>query len=310
MDESRVPSAPELRAFLLAFASPRPFVILGAGASVPIAPRAKQLREIIRRDFAALGCWPCGGNEPDAALFDRVFWDFVPETHEDLLLFSNRGRLALFVQRALTVPLSKSIPPQYAVFKWAPRGTTLFNYNLDGLATHHLGKRLRVSTPHGSLDREWTASPDFMRYLGWSLDFDLPSWRPKLLPGPEPTTVTDSTSFRYARTPLADATAVVIIGYSFALNPFGKLDDNESFEYFIDIQTRASCPILVVNDRPTTLVDRIRDRFKSKRVQLVQMRWDLFSSALLPLLGPALSMGDMRSDSGIKSIGANYAGLL
>ncbi len=44
---------------------------------------------------------------------------------------------------------------------------------------------------------------EVMRYLEWSWDFDLPSWRPKVLPGPEPPTITDASAFQSARTSLA-----------------------------------------------------------------------------------------------------------
>lgn len=275
-------STVDMRAFLSALASPRPFVVLGAGSSVPLVPTTAELRGSIRRDFAGLGCWPVGNWQTSASL-SGVFSDFDPETPEDLLLLSNAGRLDLFLQKALTVSFSRSAP-QFEVFKWCSPGATLFNYNLDGLATYHVGGRLPVFTPHGSIDREWTTSPEVTSYLECSLDFDWPSLRPKILPGPEPTTVTRDSAFQYARTALTSATAVAIIGYSFALNPLGRLNDSESFEYFIDAQTSATCPVFVVNDRPTPLIDRLRDRLKSNRVRLIRLRWDLFSSAILPLL--------------------------
>lgn len=303
-----LPPTESLKELLSAVASPRPFIVLGAGTSVPLVPATAQIRDYVRRDFAATGSWPA---EPrtGGTLFNRVFGNFVLRSFEDCLLLRNRGGLDLFVQKALTVPLSGPAPAQYRILRQASRGTTFFNYNLDSLASFYLGRQFSVHTPHGSLDREWTTSPYVMDYLNLSLDSSFPHLRPKVLPGPEPATITNSSSFMRARIPLAKASAVVMIGYSFALNPFGKLDDDESFEHFVDLQSRATCPILVLDYRPISLIDRLRDRLKSNRVRLVQLRWDLFSSALMPLLGTAASIGDLRSDSGIRAIRENYARL-
>lgn len=303
-----VPSPFEIHKLLSAMSSPRPFIYLGAGASRPLLPGTSEIRDIVRRDFAALGSWPAPGDR-NCALFDTIFHDFVPETSTDWLLFSNRARLALFVQKAITAHLTRRPPAQYAVLKWTSPRAVLFNYNLDSLASYYVGHKRQVLTPHGSIDREWTTAPEIMEYLEWSLETDLRSFRFKVLPGPEQTDVTRQRCFSFARPKLTEATAVIIVGYSFARNRFGKLDDSESFEYLVEAQEKSSCPIYIVNDRPTDLEVRMQSRLKSKRVQLIQLRWDIFSNAILPLLDRCSSLGDLDSQAGILAVGQRYTNL-
>ena len=303
-----VPSPFEFHKLLSAMSSPRPFMYLGAGASRPLVPCTSGIQHSVLRDFAALGSWPAPGDR-NCALFDTIFPDFVPKTSIDWLLFSNRGRLDLFVQKAITAPITRRPPAQYAVLRWTSPRAVFFNYNNDSLASYHVGRQRQVLTPHGSIDREWTAATEIKKYLAWSLETNFPSLRYKVLPGPEQTDVTRQRCFSFARPKLTEATAVIIIGYSFARNRFGKLDDSESFEYLVEAQEKSSCPIYIVNDRPTDLEVRMQSRLKSKRVQLIQLRWDIFSNAILPLLDRCSSLGDLDSQAGILAVGQRYTNL-
>ncbi len=303
-------SPEDIARLIEALGSARPFVIVGAGASAPIVPLTDRLQKAVREELFAVGSYP-GGSFGDVVpahnvLFDRIFPNFQARTLEDHLLHFQRSRLELIFQKVLTAPLTQRVPFQYSIFNLLSSRTVLFNYNLDWQASVYNGYYLRVMTPHGSVDREWTATGDWIKNRAASLDFKLPSLRYKCLPGPEPSSVTSRPPFLSARRALQQATALVLIGYSFALNRFGKLDDAESFEYVIDAQNHSDCPVIVVNDRPTFLVDRLRDRFKSKRVKLIQIRWDYFSEGVCKGLASRGAIVDLLTNSGVRSLLKRY----
>jgi hypothetical protein len=274
-----------LRTFLDSMLRPRGFYILGAGASSGLVPFTPELRDEIKRTYWSIGMYPATA-APRTELFKRVvagyqggaFWD----SQEAALQHITTGALDLLVQKQLSYPLRQAIPAQYQFLRSVGAPSLFFSFNLDGLAKACLGDVHVVLEPHGTVDREWTEAPDFDTLLEWALDIELPHLRPKLLPGPEPTSITGSVPYLRARNWIRRAPSVSLIGYSFGKNDRGH-DDEESFEYVIEHVTATSCVLFVVSPDPFELAALIEERLRSKRVLPVALYWDVFTKAAASL---------------------------
>src|SRR5579863_1333549 len=217
---------------LLSVMSKPAFWIAGAGASVGLAPLTVDLRKRISSRYLDRGSFaPCSAQR--TPLFDRVVLAPMRTKYgwaDYLLSTIPASMLELLVQKELSVPLvSDGSPPQYWLLKQAAPESVFFSFNLDGLARFHLSSTHRVIEPHGTADRLWTESPNFDQAFEWSEDVTLPAVHRRLLPGPEPSSITSTIAYTQARPHLASARAVVILGYSFARFR-GRRDDSESFE--------------------------------------------------------------------------------
>jgi hypothetical protein len=193
------------------------------------------------------------------------------------------------------------VPPQYLILRAVAAPSLFFNFNLDGLATAYLGGAHLVLEPHGCVDREWTESSHYRMLLGWAIDVELPHLRPKLLPGPESTSITQTAPYVRARSWLRKAPAVVLIGYSFGRGG-GGLDDTESFEYVLEHLTATECPVLVVSPNPFELAGVIEERLRAHRVLPVSLYWNVFAKAISRL---AVSR-DVWASVDLKSIERAY----
>jgi hypothetical protein len=200
--------------------------------------------------------------------------------------------MELLVQKVLSPLVEPEPPPEYAVLRKCARGV-IFSFNLDGLAWAYLRDVHLVLEPHGTVDRFWTRDEGFDERLEWSLDIRLPSIRPKILPGPEPSFITGTRAYLDARTHLRSAPAVIILGYSFGTFE-GRMDDVESFEYLIDIQSKARSTIFVADPNPEPIAASIADRLKCNRVVPIVLYWDTFSSVLNDLMGPFGRVSDSQ----------------
>lgn len=290
---------PNLRILLLAMSQPGAFYILGAGASAGLVPFTRQLRESVREAFWSIGMYPASCCQR-TTLFDRVIgepqvtslWD----RQELILQHIAPAVLDLLVQREFSYPLDSVIPPQYRLLQQVAAPGAFFNFNLDGMGRAFLATRHRVFEPHGVIDREWTEASNFPELLEIALDMQLPHLRPKVLPGPEPLTITGTDPYHRARRWLRQAPAVIILGYSFgkvvgspSLKRCGTgLDDAESFEYVAEHLLATPCPVLVVSPDPSELTGLLEERLHSLRVVPVPLYWDRFAKAAMSVFRPSV----------------------
>lgn len=194
---------------------PGTVTITGAGASAPYMPTSRNLLTQSLKYFRQLGEYPVGRSDTCEGEFGSFLEDcgFRPSDAVELLFDWNRRSLGLVLQAPL-VRLRVQLP-QYEVFRFAPSHGPLVNFNIDGPASWQLGRGHRVYTPHGTVERELLLSPDANEFMIASLETRIPESRFKLLPQPEPTTITRRPCYAALRPELAHASAVVIIGYSF-----------------------------------------------------------------------------------------------
>jgi len=111
------------------------------------------------------------------------------------------GTLDLLVQRGLWRPVHGIVPPQYAVFDVVGRPSTIFSFNVDGLALAYCGGKHCVLEPHGTIDRLRLESPKYEEMLEATAAYDLvlPHITPRLLPAPEPSRITEGPAYKLAR---------------------------------------------------------------------------------------------------------------
>jgi hypothetical protein len=294
-----------------AMAQPGTFYILGAGASAGLVPFTATARNLIRRLYMSIGIYSVNLDAWGSPLYNRMarFSGKGPYLQSDMLLrYIPRTALELAVQKVLAPRLGHQAPPQYQVFRRLPR-SVLFTFNLDGLARYHLDKSHHILEPHGTVDRFWTDSSKFEEYLEWSLDIPLPSVSQKILPGPEPYSITNASAYREAASILRDAPAVIVLGYSFGTFA-GRFDDAESFAYFIDCQQHSPSPIFVVSPDPEPLSASIEEALKSRRVIPVTLYWDVFSRVVEAALSPGREFSDLLVGHHVDPALNSYVGAL
>jgi hypothetical protein len=265
---------------------PRTFYVVGAGASYGLVPMTPQLRKFVEREYDNIGIYPVS-SVPRSPLFDRIIGDvrFDRDSVRKLLLYHIApGTLDLLVQCGLWRSLVGAVPPQYGVFDVVGKPSTIFSFNLDGLASAYRGRSHQVLEPHGSIDRLWLESPYYGEWLHATSAYDLilPYLTPKLLPSPEPSAITETAPYVFGRHLFRMCRAIVLIGYSFGRRE-GGFDDAESFEYFVDLLRTHQRPALVVAPSPDELVDLLQQRVHSRSVYAVPVPWEVLSEIVLSI---------------------------
>jgi hypothetical protein len=270
-----------LQLLLEVMQQPKSVYVLGAGASAGLVPFTSDLRTAVGKAFAGLGEYPAERAVP-SELFNRVVGGYKAncwDRTEAALQHITVGALELLVQKQLANPICRIVPAQYRLLRSVAAPSLFFSFNLDGLARAYLGDTHLVLEPHGSVDREWTESRNYNQLLEWVLDVELPHLRPKLLPGPEPNSISSTRPYVGARRWLRQARGVVLIGYSFGKGSRGR-DDSESFEYMVEHLTACCGPVLVVAPDPFELAAAVEERVRAKRVLPVPLYWNVFSKVM------------------------------
>jgi hypothetical protein len=268
---------------------PRTFYVLGAGASFGLVPMTPQLRSFVESEYDEIGIYPASPI-PRSPLFDRVVGEVRvdPRDFRRLLLRNIApGTLDLLVQRGLWRPVHGIVPPQYAVFDVVGRPSTIFSFNVDGLALAYCGGKHCVLEPHGTIDRLRPESPKYEEMLEATAAYDLvlPHITPKLLPAPEPSRITEGPAYKLAWDLFTQSPALLLIGYAFGRYQ-DTCDDTESFEYFIDLLRTRPRPTLILSPNPEELVDVLQQRLCSRRVYGLVIRWEVLSGVVLDMADP------------------------
>jgi len=274
----------DLHRFLWAISQPRTFYVLGAGASYGLIPVTTDLRKVIETEYHSVGIYPAV-RAPRSALYDRLIGKMAPyelDVRQQLLSHMPYGALDFLVQRALWLPKSAHTPPQYGLFEYVPAPATMFNFNLDGLASLHCGLRHIVLEPHGRIDDVWFERHDYQNLLEATVTYELrlPHLSRKLLPSPEPDGFALGRPYANARRLFQEARVLVIVGYSFGQRG-DTFDDGLSYDFLVCLVKRRPCPVLVVSPNPSELVERLQDRLSTYRVFGIDVRWEIFSAILL-----------------------------
>lgn len=273
-----------LRQLLWAMSQPHTFYVLGAGASYGLIPVTKGLRRAIEAEYHSVGVYQIAPYK-SSPLFERLIGPISPheqDLREVLLTHMPPSALNLLAQRALWRPRSDVAPPQYAVFDLVPSLATLFNFNLDGLASLHCGQRHIVLEPHGRIDQTWLEREDYRKLLEATVVYEvrIPHLTPKLLPAPEPHDIALGPTYIRARWLLHRARAMIILGYSFGQTN-GVFDDAQSFEFIVTLLKQHPCPILVLSPTPDELAARLRDRLSTYNVHGISTRWEVLARLFL-----------------------------
>lgn len=266
---------------------PGTFYILGAGTSKGLVPTIAETYGCMVDQYWKVGMFPVSSDFRGSPLHDRLVRRDNRKKYglKDLVLgHSPIFTLELLVQKAWSPPVGREPPPHYAVLRKCARGV-IFSFNLDGLAQTHLSDVHLVLAPHGAVEPSLIQEAGFEARLESSLDIWPPPSRSNILAGPEPSFITGTQAYLDARTHLRRAPAVIILGYSFGTFE-GRMDDVESFEYLIDIQSGARSTIFVADPNPEPIAASIADRLKCNRVVPIVLYWDTFSCVLNKLMGP------------------------
>jgi hypothetical protein len=264
-----------------AIAHPGVFYILGAGASAGLVPFGRHLSKTVLNSYLKIGSYPAGEAQP-SILRARLFSDgsSVGLDQRLLLDLATDPCLTALLQKSLTPHDYDHVPAQYELFRHVGRPSTIFNFNLDGLATNHLAGHHRVIEPHGQIDSLWTTHDLFNEWL--ELGVDMRFLSEKHLWGPEPSSLTSTRHFTVAWPRLESAFAVVIIGYSFGFVD-ERMDDAESFEWVVEGLRRTAARVFVVDPSPERVAGAIAGRIHPRRIVNVKARWNELAESLLSL---------------------------
>jgi hypothetical protein len=283
----------------------RTFYLLGSGASFGLVPLTPQLRSFVATEYDQIGFYPAVP-APRSALLDRILGR--PTVGTSLLRNIAPGTLDVLVQRGLSCKQADGIvPPQYAVFDVVGRPSTIFSFNLDGLASAYCSGGHTVLEPHGTIDHLWLDAPDYaeMLYDTAAYDLILPHITPKLLPSPEPTRITEGLAYRRALMLFAQSPALVLVGYSFGRWQ-DAFDDAESFEYFVDLLRWRPRPVLILSPSPEELADLLQQRLSRRSVYPLAVRWEIFSSVILGITGPQRRIAPIWCDRQLEAFNRVY----
>jgi len=188
--------------------------------------------------------------------------------------------------KELCSPRLKRVPCQYAIFYLASRSSTIFTFNVDGLA-RFLSHRHYIIEPHGSLqlgsfrNPKWDKLIDaYMEYGGLLPDPILSGLQ---FPGQEPSSITRSCAYTKASRLIRYANNVVLVGYSFGIYG-GVLDDAESFAFLVDHIMPRHMTLTIVDPKPEQVADVFGAACKLKKCVQLNVSWSALSRAIMELV--------------------------
>ena len=269
----------------------------------------QQLRSGTKKRYLESGIFSVE-RSPKGALSKRIVGN--PKSHPfdvDEYLFRNiqPGALEFFVQREIYLPLHAVAPLQYAAFDLVGEPATLFNFNLDGLASRFCSRRHRVLEPHGRVDTKWfePSHYEYWRDAVTENDFQLPHLVWKLLPSYEPRHIVQMAAYREAEMLFSRSLAVLIIGYSFSMFN-GKLDDWASWNFILGLLKSYPLPVFILSPFPEELADTLRQALSRKNIFGVPVFWEIFAATLFATVGAAGKIGSQWPDRQLRDFIYRY----
>lgn len=269
-----------LTALSRCFSSAGSFYVLGAGASVPHVSTTDQLSERILQAFLEGGIFQTEPIERDIVSSrvirdpkywnDPLRWELIQRLPPSYVI----GKLPELLSTRAGVPVAN-----YEVFNLAAKPSTIFNMNVDGLASRICNGH-RVLETHGR-----SPSSELLERTGWKTYteaiLEFPGLPPLLvpglvLPGPEPADVLGRAEYRTAERLLRAARYVSLVGYS-----FGGMDDIHTYAFLASKISRSHEAIIVISLDPYEVMYRLSDALKSTRVYGIFAHWEYLARAVL-----------------------------
>jgi hypothetical protein len=265
---------------------PNVVFILGAGASAPYVPLATSLLTRVNHRYNGLWGFPYDKRDRRTLRF------IVNGTHgkwwPEWLDYAPWESVSLLIQRELTVSTDR-IPPQYDLLRRLL--PTILTLNVDGLASHYLSRSNQVFELHGRVNPALTRHPDFDEILELTTDgFELPEQPPLHLYGKESSTLVESDVYRSAYRSLRQASAVVIVGYSFGKSTWG-LDDDQTLEWLVYQMRNNNCPFYILDPNPKEVASLVGPRVRGSVTEL-PIAWNLLCEVLLDIDRPPRNRQD------------------
>jgi hypothetical protein len=286
-----------VRPVLEALSSSSLFVVLGAGVQIPTLPTAVQMPRVLRRKYHQLVPWYPVGDVPQSSLRSRL-WVTSPynpnladqpssslEEREErrqnpgLAGVPDTETSALF--RHILDLAREALPPvNHQGFYYVPSPAFIFDFNCDGLVRTYCAPPHIVVNPHGYIDRIWQ-SPEsanlFHQYA--ARGGRLPNSKKLIEPGPEPKTITQTCGYDAAARYLSlGGQFLLLIGYSFGLQPDGSIDDVESFEFLCEHLRRFARRIVVADPHPEHVAG-LFEKALGQRIHSCKVFWNHFAKA-------------------------------
>ncbi len=205
-----------------------------------------------------------------------------PRDDDGLFAYGTHDQtVMLAVQECLDRKRVKGPLPQYEVFRLLDRAAVILNYNTDGLAE---GVPQRVHWMHGIVIPGYTARLAEVRFKAYYLTQQGVTVAPQtfLPPVPEPPDYLVANHLDGASRDIANATAVIVVGYSFGLTSDG-FDDAASFRMVRDLLRDKQVDVVIVDpgDSGRRLQEALAEETRSRQVTHVPAYWHLLARALL-----------------------------
>ena len=198
-----------------------------------------------------------------------------------LVLTASDEALSSLFQVKIYRPLKSTTPPNYRIFGYVQPPALLFDFNNDTLLANYCEPPHIVLNPHGNIDRRFLEHSELDLFLHAVTDYGLrlPNVSQIWLPRPEPKWITQRHEYHLARYYLTQrGQFLLFVGYSFARQPSGGIDDAESFEFFREILKRFPRRIVVVDPSPEHVAGLFEDALR-QRIYACKLYWNHFAKA-------------------------------
>lgn len=275
-----------LSILLQAFKSQYCFYILGAGTSAKIIPMTRELKSIIVKKYLDFGFYPITQTIPDD-LTTRIIGN--PDDYDDPFTAELLKRFFPSAVKAMTLkeltPKNLNVNlPQYKIFTFASKPSTIFNMNTDGIARLFSSGHILLE-PHGRIpvdiinSKAWDGLTKAILEFG----FDCPKIDGFLLPQPEPKYITLRKEYIRALRLFPLSKYLIIVGYSFGISE-NSIDDYETFEFFRALLRRNPKNVLIINPAPECVAGAIQEETNLKTIYPFSVYWDILCKALIIIL--------------------------
>jgi hypothetical protein len=295
------------------------FYILGAGASYHLVPTIAQIADKILPYAARFHGFPAGGMRNNITFQRIINEDTLPSSRirtpvEVLVKGGNLAPATLHgLWRRELAPRNLSIPiPHYEVFQLARRRSILFLLNVDGIGRRCCRQRHFAIEAHGSDPPEELHSKWSEELIDRNIyEFDPWQFLHGALPiGPEPVGIAQTAPYRRAFDLFRTAKNLVLVGYSFGRRKDGGIDDNQTFDFFVNLLREYPKPHLVVDKEPTSIAGEIQDAASLRDVYAIQAEWNHLSQAILNVAHRRGCYDPLRLLGSCSEIQREYFGLL
>jgi hypothetical protein len=272
--------------------------ILGAGASAQRVPLGSAMNDAASQIVLLNPTLITPGLQGRAGLGRN--WIIRPPKYEgSSAMLYEIGQLSPQQLRVIEHEVSKprdvdGCPSAYEVFRYVPNRLTLLNYNVDKLATRYCGRQHVVREMHGTNDPRFPYGWDFGKVFdmaGTGYNVLPPSYRGHFEPERP-----DEFGYRWElwwADALIGCTDIIIIGYSFARQKHGGLNDWLSLQRIRTYLRDQEIRITVVDLNPSEIVEQLREELRNTDILGTTCYWDKLADAIIEVSKTTIE-GDIR----------------